>query len=162
MESNSPFTVICGGFSFEVGDKKLYNLRSPVYVVKAVEVVPASDTRVTLYTAGQHCAQPCNVNTHSRAQLPDCILKMAAWQGFACGRFFTDKSCNTRAKVTFIIAHLFWVHNSCPCIQRSRWFAQNLSSIIQNNTAGLCAIGRAVCFQHGCVQFCRAVRLAYN
>ena len=61
-----------------------------------------------LYTVGQRCTQPCIVNAHSRAWLPGCVLKMAAWQGFACGGFFTDTSCNTRVKATFIITHLLW------------------------------------------------------
>ena len=54
-----------------------------------------------------------------------CDLKMAAWQGFTCGGFFTDTSCNTHVKA--------------------------FSFAIQNNIAWLCAIGRAVCFQQGCV-----------
>ena len=118
-------------------------------------------SREILYTAGQRCTQPCIVNTHIRAWLPGCVLKMAAWQGFACSDF-TDTSGNTRAEATFIITHHFLCITVVHAFQGACDFAQNISSTIQNNIAGLCAIGRAVCFKHGCVQFRRAVRLVYN
>ena len=102
------------------------------------------------------------IHTHGLAWLPGCVLKMAAaWQGFACGAFFIDTMCNTRVKAKFIIAHLLGCITVVHVFQEPCYFTQNLIFTIPNNTAGLCAIGRAVCFQHGCVQFRRAVRLVY-
>ena len=75
--------------------------------------------------------------------------------------FFTDTSCNTRAKTTFIIPIFSWCVTVLRAFGGAGDFAQNISSDIQDNMPGLCAMGRAVCFQHDCVQFRRALRLAY-
>ena len=115
---------------------------------------------VTLHTAGQRCTQSCIANTHSHACFPGCVLIMAAWQGFAYGGFFSQIRVATSASRPHLSSHiLFGCFIIVHAFQEPRGFAQNLSFTIQHNTAGLCAIGRAVCFQHVNVQCRRAMRL---
>ena len=55
-----------------------------------------------------HTVESGIVNTHSRAHLPGCVLKMAAWLGFACGGF--TQICNRHAESKFTTAYFVWVH----------------------------------------------------
>ena len=93
------------------------------------------------------CTQHDNINRHSRAHLPGCVLKMAAWLGFACSGFFTDTIYNRHARTKCTIVHPVWMHCSCPCPPGNGNFEQTLSFAVQYNIAGLCAIspGCALC-----------------
>ena len=77
----------------------------------------ATRSQATLYTAGQLCTQPCYVTTHSSAHLPCWVLTMAASLRFAFGCLFIDTICNRHTKAIFIIARLFGVRWSYPCVR---------------------------------------------
>ena len=106
---------------------------------------------MTLYTTGQLCTRPCNVNAHSRAHLARYVLKMAAWSGFAYGGFYTHMICNRHVKAKFNIAHLIWMHYSCPCILGSVIMNRALNLQLKTKLlgcvpfAGLCVSTTALC-----------------
>ena len=79
--------------------------------------------RLTINTAGQLCKQPCNVNTHSQAHLPSCVLKMVAWLGFACIGLYTDR----HAKASLTIAHLVWSRRTVHAFLEECNFEQNFN-----------------------------------
>ena len=125
----------------------------------------------SMYNAVWHCAYstgsvtiskagPCNVNTHCCTKLHGRVLKMAAWQGFDWLRFFSHLR-NTHAKAKFIIAHLFGCSGVSHTFQIECICEQKFHFDIQDNIVSQCAIRLVACFQYGCVQFHRAVRLRH-
>ena len=119
--------------------------------------------RVALYTVGQLGTPPSDVNSHSRAHLPDCVMKVAAWLGFACVVFFyryeLQQICTLTPNLSKHI--LFECIKFVLAFQKECNLWENLNFAAPNNIAGLYTIHRAVCFQHDCVQFRRAVRLIH-
>ena len=63
------------------------------------------------------------------------------------------------AMARFAIAHFVWSIGIVHAFEKECNFEHNLKFAVQIYIAGLCATSRAVCFQHGCLQFRRAVCL---
>ena len=80
---------------------------------------------------------------HSRAHLPGCVLKMAAWLGCACGGLLTDPICNSTPRPNLPWHILFGSIRVLYAFQTECNFEQNLTFAVQNNIAGLCASRRA-------------------
>ena len=73
------------------------------------------------------CTQPCNVNTHSRPELPGDVLKMAAH--FACGRFSRIR-VTARTLMPNWSSHILFARVTVfHALQEERSFEQNFNFV---------------------------------